>query len=369
MAGDRAARHLPSPMPARAVLGRRASVRLMLTVVLLALWALAGCAGTRRQDPQAARPSRRTSADDEQLPEQMLLAYTDKPVFFTGPEPDAGVVGFGSPDLLLTITGPAIQGRLPVRVEGPLEVSAFVPEELLILRVQRRGQVRGTPAYVAPDHALRVLGTAEDSARWRVLVIPVLLGEALDPMVGSYPKRGLAPQLAPAAAEPPAEGEAALVPAGIPLRLYDQPDGQLVYRVKARSEPWPLRVLGVRGGMTAIRAGEGPFLVGYTEAPLLPAEGVTPNVRDPRPRKPAVRKQAIPARLLRETGPLKRVVRGAELRFDGQVIGRFREPGYARVLAKYPNGELDVFAAIDDSVALRGLLRANEVTALESRRK
>jgi hypothetical protein len=328
---------------------------------------LAGCAGTPRKGPQAG-PSSRISTTDAQRPEQMLLAYTDKPVFFTGPAPDAGVVGFGAQDLLLTLTGPATQGRVPVRVDGPLEVSAFVPEELLILRVQRRGQVRGTPVYVAPDQALRVLGTAETPSRWRVLVTPVLLGETLEPMMGSYPKRGLAPQLA-AAAEPPAEGETARVPAGVALRLYDQPEGQLVYQVKARSEPWPLRVLGVRAGMAAVRAGEGPFLVGYTDAPLLPAEGVTPSVRDPRPPKPAVRKQAIPARLLRETGPLKRVVRGAELRFDGKVIGRFRQPGYARVLAKYPNGELDVFAAVDDNVALRGLLRASEVTALEPKRR
>ena len=71
----------------------------------------------------------------------------------------------------------------------------------------------------------------------------------------------------------------------------------------------------------------------------------------------------LPTRLARETGALKRVNAGATISFGGRVIAKLGQPGYARVLAIYPSGEADALVAIDDTVAVRGLLRTSDLLA------
>lgn len=344
----------------------RVRSRLGCALMGAALQACGAGAGAGAVRPSQGDVAGEASAEARELPQRMRLAHTDSPVFFLGPDPDAPTIGFASDALRVRVMGAPESGRVPVRADGPLRVSAYVPEELLVLRVQRRGQVRGTPVYLAPNQAVRVLGASETPERWRVLVAPVLMGETLAPVEGTYPIRGLGADDAPTAAEPPAEGVLERVPAQTELRLWDRPAGSVRFVIPARQAPWCVRTLGKRGAFTAVRAGEGPYLVGYTDQALLScADGAAPDPARSAPQAPA--QGSLPVRLLRETGPLRRVKRGAVLRFNGTEVATFEEPGYARVLARYPNGELDVFAAVDDTVALRGLLRQEDVTDLALR--
>ena len=337
-----------------------------LEALLWLVLATAGC----RPGGLAARPGESAIGQNDRasgFPQEMLLAHTDQPAFFLSAQPDAAIVGFGSDELAVKLEGSPAGDRVRVRVEGPLEVTAFVPKELLMLRVQRRGQVRGTPVYLAPNHAVQVLGNADAKGRLRVRAAATVMGESLEPMEGTFPSSGLAARPAPESAQQPAEGQAKLVPANRELRLLDRPHGTLTVVVPGKPAPWAIRALGQRDGFTAVRAGEGPFLVGYTDLSLAPAPTPTSHAAPPvHAKKPKATGGAVPARLLRETGPLRRVKRGARLRFDGQDIATFHAAGYARVLARYPNGELDVFAAVDDTVALRGLLRHDDLTSLSA---
>jgi hypothetical protein len=52
---------------------------------------------------------------------------------------------------------------------------------------------------------------------------------------------------------------------------------------------------------------------------------------------------------------------GARVRFDGRVVGVLTRPGLAREMRRHPQGEVDVFVAVDDDVALRGMVRARDV--------
>jgi hypothetical protein len=74
----------------------------------------------------------------------------------------------------------------------------------------------------------------------------------------------------------------------------------------------------------------------------------------------------VPERLAAEdTRPLWRVPSGTRLRFDDDVIAVFEAEGYAREMNRYDTGEVDVFVAVDDTVAIRGMVRADDLVAIE----
>jgi len=323
----------------------------------------------------------------------MLLAAGDRPALFLGPELDAAVIGFIADDVPLELAGATDRGRVPVRIDGALRARGYVPEELLALRVQRRGRVRGTPVYVAPDDHVQVLGRdAVESNRLRVRVTARSGESALASYEGTYPAEGLAAQPAAAGAEPPDRGTAAVVPAGMELVLRELPGGAEVARVAPQGAAYEVRLVNAQGGHSAVRVGSGPYLVGWTDAGLIasgdggvelaltsarssgdggdPGGGVgsftspstftstststTPSagVRD------VAVGAALPRQIADEAGELRRVVPGAKVVFGQQVIGVLRAAGWARVMTSYPSGWADVFVAADDGVALRGLVRS-----------
>ena len=283
--------------------------------------------------------------------EPRVLAASERPALFLGVEPDAPMFGFVSNSIEVLVSGPAEAGRVPVRIDGPLRVKAFVPEELLMLRVQRRGRVRGTPTYVGPNDLVRPLGDAAEAERLRVSVAPRIAGRLLGPYEGTYPRSGLAGSSAPQGAEPPASGAVHELAAGQPLQLFDAPNGTLVVEVPAQAVPLRVTVVQDDEGWHAVRVGDGPYLIGYTRAPLTP-------VSDSEPPAPKAQGEALPAQLTREGGALKRVAADTRVLFNDQVVAVFKESGWARVLAEYPEGVVDVFAAVDDRVAVRGLVPA-----------
>jgi hypothetical protein len=74
----------------------------------------------------------------------------------------------------------------------------------------------------------------------------------------------------------------------------------------------------------------------------------------------------VPERLAAEdTRPLWKVPAGTRLRFDDSVIAVFETDGWAREMNRYDTGEVDVFVAIDNTVAIRGMARAEDLVAIE----
>jgi hypothetical protein len=287
------------------------------------------------------------------LPPQVLSGASDAPALYLGTSATAPVVGFLGQDVLLDVLGPPVTGRVPVRVHGALSVQAYVPASLLQLRTQRRGRLRGTPVYLGPGDAVLVVGTGEKEDRLRVRAAPRMGDLNLPAFEGTYPAVGLGPrQPGDDVAEPP-EGEAYMVPVYTALELHDKPNGKLEVVIPAQTDQVPARVLGEENGWFAVRVGDGPYLVGYTNARLQPVEEPAAAAGGPA----GARSEAeLPRRLARETGELKRVASGATVSFGGRVIAKLGKEGYARVLAVYPNGEADALVAVDDDVAVRGLL-------------
>jgi hypothetical protein len=293
------------------------------------------------------------------LPRQVLSGATDAPALYLGTSATAPVVGFLGQDVLLDVLGPPVTGRVPVRVHSALSVQAYVPASLLQLRTQRRGRLRGTPVYLGPNDPVLVVGAGEKSDRLRVRAAPRMGDLNLPAFEGTYPAIGLAPrQPADDVAAPP-EGEAYVVPINTALELRDKPNGKLEVVIPAQSEPVPARVLGEQqNGWFAVRVGDGPYLIGYTNAQLQRLEKPARAAPVPAQATPATE---LPRRLAHETGELKRVSSGATVSFGGRVIAKLGKEGYARVLAVYPNGEADALVAVDDAVAVRGLLNTADL--------
>lgn len=323
-------------------LRHRSAAPFALVVVAL----LGGC---------AVRGPRPASVEASRAPERFLIAPTPAPVLFLGSERDAPMFGFASPSVEVEVLGAAQHGRVPVRIGGSLEVTGFVPQALLTLAVQRRGRIRGTPVYVGPNDRVRPLGPDSDPNRTRVAVSPVIAGVALGPFEGTFPSVGLGVAKAPDDAEPPASGTQYELAPGRALALYDESRTSVAVLIPAQRAPVPVTVVASDGGWAAVRIGEGPYLIGYTNEPLTPVGGEPHPARTPRA-PTASSTQDVPARLAHEAGLLKRVAAGTRVTFNERVIAVFERPGWARVLARYPAGTVDVFAAADDGVAVRGLV-------------
>lgn len=292
------------------------------------------------------------------LPAQVLSGSSDQPALYLNTAQSSPVLGFLGRDVLLDVLGPSQEGRVPVRVRGPMQVRAFVPANLLQLRTQRHGRLRGTPVYLGPDDAVLVVGAGEKPDRVRVRATPRVGSLTLAPFEGTYPAVGLAARRAAHDAATPPAGEPYVVPANTPLELREAPGGKLVAQLPAQSEPTGVRVLREQGGWLAVRIGDGPYLVGYTNAKLQPGDVAQP----PRSAEASNNPGKLPRRLADESGDLQQVAVGAKVSFDGRVIARLDKVGYARVLATYPSGEADALVAVDDSVTVRGLVQTRDLS-------
>jgi hypothetical protein len=347
--------HIASNLCRSAVRARDRVLRALLATTLLG-----GTACAHMQEFNAPAPT-------VVLPHQVLSGPSDAPALYLGTSANAPVIGFLSQDVLLDVLGPPVTGRVPVRVHGALSVQAYVPASLLQLRTQRRGRLRGTPVYLGPGDPVLVVGAGEKADRLRVRAAP-RMGELMLPAFeGTYPAVGLAPRAPEADVAAPPEGEPYLVPVNTALELRDKPHGKVVVQIPAQSEPVPARVLSQQEGWYAVRVGDGPYLVGYTDAHLQRA--ATPPAASSATPARADQRVELPKRLARESGELKRVNPGATVSFGGRVIAKFAKPGYARVLAVYPSGEADALVAADDSVAVRGLLHTTDLAPAAANRQ
>jgi len=327
---------------------------------VLALAAAVGCGGTTTDGvPDEGTPT----ASDEEWPTRLVTSEGSGPALYLSEGADSPAIGYVSSGVHVRIGRAPVGDRVYVMVDGPLKVRGWLSIARLAARVQQSGRVRGTPTSVAPNDLVGVRGSAGDGIM-RIEVRP-WLGQAnapaLGPFLGEFPMERLgADEVTGAAAAGPDPGEARSLPAGAEVGIYDRPNGTVVATLPAVDPPLVVELVQSRGEWNAVRVGTGPFLVGYTNATLGPADAL-PTREPPAP----LAADGVPERLAAEdTRPLWRVPAGTRLRFDDTVVAVFETEGYAREMNRYDTGEVDVFVAIDNTVAVRGMARADDLVEI-----
>ena len=326
----------------------------LATVLSLSLLA-AGCQAHNSPPQTAPAPEPAAGAQAPAQPTSLHFVTGPGvgPAIFIGPEPGSPSIGYISRGVEVEVYGPEQNGRVPVKIRGDIKVRAWLDSARLALRVQRRGRVRDTPAYVGPNDFVRVLGPAAEEGRMRIEVRPVL-GRAdqrpLGPYVGTFPSVGLSLGEVPETSETsPAAGVAHTLPVGVEVPLYDQPGGQVVATLPALTPPLLVSVVRDQGEWKGIRVGGGPYLVGYTNATLVHSAAA---------RLSSLHGGSVPLRLQADSErPLFRMAAGTRMRFEGETVAIVSAVAYAREMNRYPeSGEADVFVAVDDDLAIRGMV-------------
>jgi hypothetical protein len=263
-------------------------------------------------------------------------------------------VGYGSPDAKLVLLGPGKQGRVPVRVHGRLTLEAWVPERLLELRAQRSAALRGAPVVVQANDRVRVVSATDEAGKVRVQARPRWGDTTLGPFEGTLELAALAANEAPGVSEQPKAGLAYRLPARTALPLFDAPKGELAALLPPQPEPRIVRVNAVAHGWLQVQVGNGPYVVGFTNAPLALVRDATRDATTP-PAEPSF----IPRRIRETPGALHRLAPGTRVFFRGAPIATLRAEGWGRVLIAREHGWVEVLAACDEHVTVRGLVEAS----------
>jgi len=304
------------------------------------------------------------ASDPSRWPREFVAGPGTGPALFLHQGSDAPALGYVSEGVHFKIAGLPENGRVPVRIPGALKVRAWLSTRRMALRAQHRGKIRGTPAYVGPGDYVRFLAPADDPDWMRVEVMPRLAEGVFGPAVaGEFPAIGLSHEPPPADAEPPSPGTIRYVPAGREVPLYARPRGEVVATLPALPTGVQVAVLRERGEWKGVRAGLGPYLVGYTNAEL----GEDGPSSAEAPAQPAAAPGEVPIRLRAEADkPLWRLAEGTRVRFDGRTVAIFGSAGWGREMNRYENtGEVDLFVAADDNVAVRGMVRIADLLPVE----
>lgn len=297
------------------------------------------------------------------LPEELLTTPGSSPAIFTGPGPQAPAVGYVTGGVAVRITGAMENGRVPIRIDGPMAIRAWMTTARLGMRVIHRGRVSGTRAYLGPGDLVRYVGPGEEG-KIRVEVRPRLSnGTELGPFTGEFPAVGLSLEAPPADAEAPSAGTPMHLPAAQAVPIYDRPDGEIIANVPASTPPETVVVLRPGEQWKGVRVGTGPYLVGYVNVALTPAEAA-PTAQP----EATAGSDGVPARIAAEQGtPLVRVADRGRVRFDGTTFAILHAAGFGREMQRYEGTqESDVFVAVDDQIAVRGMMRFSDLSPAEA---
>ena len=293
-------------------------------------------------------------------PRVLVVGPGTGPALYLGTDDRAPAVGYLNPGVRVRLESAPQNGRVQVLVGGALSTKGWVPLSRVAAYVQQRGRVEGTRTYVGPNDMLALLERSGD--QMRVEVRPWLGGSNyLGPFVGTFPANQLSATRAPDTAEAPTPGQCYRLPAGQTVPVYDRPGGQAVASLPALDPPATVTVLREANGWYGVRAGYGPYVTGYVQGALTQCEG-----EPPAPQPPVARGDGtMPYWMTQERGNLHRVAAGTRIRFHGRTIARLRQEGWARELGRQAGDLVDVFVAVTDDVALRGLVPASSLTLVE----
>lgn len=334
---------------------------------LLSLLVAAGCGGASTPSSgdstadgfDSASATDRTSSSAADWPSTLLTNERGGPALYLGSEVGAPAVGYISEGVPVELLSGPEGGRVRVRIRGPLKVQAWLAQERLATLVQKKGRPRGTPSYVVSGNLVDFLGT-DGSGLARIGVRPAL-GQFSENFIGDYPLDRLDVTL-PSAADDVEAGTPFTLPPGQPVKIYDRPDGDVVATLPAQNPPLVIQVVRDDGAWKAVRAGAGPYLVGFVNAPLT-AGGVLPT---PSRFDPNHATTGTPERLTHDGDkPLLKVAAGTRVSYSGQTIAELTTDGWAREMTRYESGEIDAFVAIDNGVAIRGMIPAASVTPVQ----
>lgn len=284
-------------------------------------------------------------------PTELLTGPSDGgPGLYLSADPSAPAIGYVSAGVVVEIAGDAEGGRVPVRIRGAMRVRGHLPLDRLHARVLQRGRLNGTPLYLGPNDIVRVIRPVDATTMEVEATVALRADGAPGPSyVGTFPSASLGGAVV---AVPTTSGvPGAPVGASEPVPVYDRPGGELVLTVPA-SAGVPMRVAAQRDGWSAVLVGAGPYVAGYTQAALSPV--AEPPVHAPT--APAT--GGLPARLTLEPElTLHHLAAGTRVVFDGVTVAALDQPGYARELGRHEaTAELDVFVAVDDQIAVRGMI-------------
>jgi hypothetical protein len=293
-------------------------------------------------------------------PSELVASPGTGPSLYRGPDPDAPPLGYVSAGVRLQLAGPPQGERIPVVVPGPLEARAWLPTSRLAGRILERGRVVGSPGYVGPGDVVRILGTADEGLMRIELRPPLRSDVSLPAMEAVYPVARIgARQPAPGDAPGPNPGTPMALPPGQQVPVYDRAEGQVVSTLPATEPPLRVVVLVDHGAWKGVRVGTGPYLVGFLQAELTPVDAPEAPPGDPLAHPTA--DGPVPIRLMAEPNrPLWRVRAGTRITFNQETIAIAHQDALAREMVRHEgSGEVDVFVAVDDTVAVRGMVDAD----------
>ena len=343
-----------------------------ITALSLATAALSGGCGPAERSPATVPVSAginpaASSAGSESASfegRSFLAAEGTGPALFLDASSSAAPVGYISRGVAFRVAGAQQDGRHPVVIDGPLRVRGWLNADRVGAIARQRGKVEGTAVYLAPGNIVTLLG-GEAGETTRVQVAPQILpGMFLGSEIGTFPTENLGLEVAENP-EAMSVGDRVRLPAGEEVRVYGRPErGEVIGVLPPVEGGVPATVLRERDGWRGVRIGVGPFLIGYVDAAVTPITGDLGTLMDAAAGELF---SEVPQRLLAdEDKPLRRILAGARIRFDGRVVGILQEDAFGREMARYDSGEVDVFVAVSDELAIRGMVREAAVAELET---
>jgi hypothetical protein len=284
---------------------------------------------------------------------------------FAGPDDGAPAFGYLSEGVRLRVDCPPNNGRVAVTVGGALVVHGWVPITRTMAYAAQRGRIDGTPVFLGENDPIGLM-TYENGA-FRVDLRPRLGREGagdLGPFTGTVAPDMLRDRPSFEGADPGlTAGTPMLLPAGVAVQVFDRPGGEVIATLPVLDPPLTVVVVRSRDDWHGVRIGVGPYLVGYVQGTLEPSTMEALGTR-PTPPTNAIEEGATPGRIARERdGSLVRIAPGTEVLFYGEDVGTVRREAWGREFSR-EGEEVDVYLAVDDGVAIRGIVPASAVTAV-----
>lgn len=327
---------------------------------------LAACGGTVVEVPVATGNTTvaETPAQDASLwPRDFVVGPGTGPALFLSEATDAPGIGYVSEGTAVRIGSLPQNGRIKVRVDGPLKVLGWLSINRLALVVTEGGRVPETPVSLAPGDYVTYLGPGAEAGMALVRVTPRLGREDMEveSFDGIYPLERLSNTPAADTTEPD-HSTARRLPAGEAVQIFTRPD-EVATTLPAMEPGLVVELARDRGRWKGVRVGVGPRLVGYVNVELEAAEALPTHIVVPR-----AAEGEVPMRL-RVDGerPLWHIAPGSRIRYGDSTIAIVESTVFAREMGRFEeSAEADVFVAGNDGVALRGTIAISDLVAIEA---